>query len=117
FNTALYGTSKVLLSLQTQTYAPHALWGFRMNPFFNYTAAILGSQNHAMFKNKPYHKFTIGLVISNDYLVFSSFQLSLSYYPTIPLQGDNVTKTNTFETTDYGLQTFELAKPRVVEYK
>lgn len=117
FNTALYGTSKVLLSLQTQTYAPHALWGFRMNPFFNYTAALLGSKNDPMFRSKPYHKITLGLVISNDYLVFSSFQLSLSYYPTIPLQGDNITKTNTFETTDYGLQNFELAKPRVVEYK
>jgi hypothetical protein len=71
-----------------------------------------------MFKNKAYSKLTIGLLISNDYLVFSSFQLSLSYYPTIPMQGDNLFKTNTFETTDYGgLQSFELAKPRIVKYK
>lgn len=117
FNSAIYGTNKMLLSLQTQTYAPHALWGFRMNPFFNYTAAVLGSPNNAMGKNKVYQKITLGLLISNDYLVFSSFQLSISYYPTIPYQGDNVFKTNTFETTDFGLQNFELAKPRVVEYQ
>jgi hypothetical protein len=117
FNAALYGTNKMLLSLQTQTYSPHALWGFRMNPFFNYTIAALGSPNDAMARNKTYSKVTIGLLISNDYLVFSSFQLSLSYYPTIPYQGDNVFKTNTFETTDYGMQDFELAKPRIVEYK
>jgi hypothetical protein len=117
FNTALYGTSKAVLSLQTQTYSPYALWGFRMNPFFNYSIAVLGSPNDAMFNNKAYSKITLGLLISNDYLVFSSFQLSLSYYPSIPLQGDNVFKTNTFETTDFGLQNFELAKPRIVEYK
>ncbi|WP_428232949.1 hypothetical protein [Flavobacterium sp.] len=117
FNSAIYGTNKMLLSLQTQTYAPHALWGFRMNPFFNYTAAVLGSPHNAMGKNKVYQKITLGLLISNDYLVFSSFQLSISYYPTIPYQGDSVFKTNTFETSDFGLQSFELAKPRVVEYK
>jgi hypothetical protein len=117
FNSALYGTNKMLLSLQTQTYSPYSLLGFRMNPFFNYTIAGLGSPNNAMGRNKTYSKVTIGLLISNDYLVFSSFQLSLSYYPTIPNDGDNVFKTNTFETTDYGLQSFELAKPRIVEYK
>ncbi|MGN7811098.1 hypothetical protein [Flavobacterium sp. 22076] len=117
FRTALYGTSKTVLSLQTQTYSPHALWGFRLNPFFNYSIAFLGNPNSAMFDSKSYSKVTLGLLISNDYLVFSSFQLSLSYYPSIPLQGDNVFKTNTFETTDYGLQNFELAKPRIVEYK
>ncbi|GAA3756648.1 hypothetical protein [Flavobacterium ginsengiterrae] len=117
FRTALYGTSKTVLSLQTQTYSPYALWGFRLNPFFNYSIAFLGNPNSAMFDSKSYSKITLGLLISNDYLVFSSFQLSLSYYPSIPLQGDNVYKTNTFETTDYGLQTFELAKPRIVEYK
>jgi hypothetical protein len=117
FNAALYGTSKMLLSLQTQTYAPHAVAGFRINPFFNYTLALLGKPNDAMFNNKAYHKVTLGVLISNDYLVFSSFQLSMSYYPSIPLQGDSVFKTNTFETTDFGLQNFELAKPRVVEYK
>ncbi|OMQ09151.1 hypothetical protein [[Flexibacter] sp. ATCC 35103] len=117
FNSAIYGTNKMVLSLQTQSYSPHALWGFRMNPFFNYSIAVLGSPNNAMGRNKAYQKITLGLLISNDYLVFSSFQLSISYYPTIPYQGDNVFKTNTFETTDFGLQNFELAKPRAVEYR
>lgn len=117
FNSAIYGTSKAVLSLQTQTYSPHSILGFRLNPFFNYSIAVLGSPDNAMLRSKPYSKITLGLLISNDYLVFSSFQLSLSYYPSIPNQGDNVFKTNTFETTDYGLQSFELAKLRIVDYK
>ncbi len=117
FNSPLYGTNKMVLSLQTQTYAPNSVLGFRLNPFFNYSVAVLGSPNNSMANNKAYSKFTIGVIVSNDYLVFSSFQLSLSFYPSIPNQGDNVFKTNTFETTDFGLQSFELAKPRTVNYK
>ncbi|MCD0469701.1 hypothetical protein [Flavobacterium sp. JAS] len=117
FNSAIYGTNKMVLSLQTQTYSPYSILGFRMNPFFNYSIAVLGGPDNAMGRNKGYSKVTLGLLISNDYLVFSAFQLSLSYYPTIPYQGDNVFKTNTFETSDFGLQSFELAKPRIVEYK
>ncbi|WP_202702830.1 hypothetical protein [Flavobacterium sp. UGB4466] len=117
FNTAIYGTNKVVLSLQTQTYSPYAILGFRINPFFNYGLAVLGGPNDAIGRNKAYQKITLGLSINNDYLVFSSFQISLSYYPTIPFQGDNVFKTNTFQASDFGLQSFELAKPRIVEYQ
>ncbi|HSD08964.1 hypothetical protein [Flavobacterium sp.] len=117
FNAPIYGSNKMVLSLQTQTYSPHAVWGFRMNPFFNYTIGVLGSANNSMSRNKAYSKFTLGLLISNDYLVFSSFQLSLSYYPNIPPDAYNVIKTNTFETSDYGLLNFELEKPQIVGYK
>lgn len=117
FNAAVYGKSKMVLSLQTQTYAPKEILGFRINPYFNYSIAVLGNSNSGLFQNKYYSKLSVGLLISNDYLVFNSFQISLSYYPTIPNQGDSVFKTNTFQTSDFGLQSFELAKPRIVEYK
>jgi hypothetical protein len=117
FNSALFGTKKMLMTLQTQGYAPKDIWGFRLNPYFNYSIALLGNKVAGTKTNKAYSKIGIGVIINNDYLVFSSFQLSLSYYPTIPLQGDNIFRTNAFETSDFGLQTFELAKPRTVLYK
>ncbi|MBP4137170.1 hypothetical protein J3495_03630 [Flavobacterium sp. P7388] len=117
FNTAIYGTSKMLLTLQTQTYAPNEILGFRINPFFNYSIAVLGNSNVGVLQNKYYQKLSLGLTINNDYLVFSSFQLSISYYPTIPNQGDNIFKTNTFQNSDFGMQSFGLGKPRIVEYK
>lgn len=117
FNAAHYGKSKMVLTLQTQTYAPEEVLGFRLNPYFNYSIAVLGSSSSGLLQNKYYSKFSLGLLISNDYLVFSAFQLSISYYPTIPFQGDSIFKTNTLETSDFGLQSFELGKPRIVEYK
>ncbi|WP_291085154.1 hypothetical protein [Flavobacterium sp. BFFFF1] len=117
FNSAIYGTKKLVLALQTQAYSPWNLWGFRLNPYLNYTAAVIGNDRAGITKSKVYSSIGIGLIINNDYLVFSSFQLSLAYYPTIPGEGSNLTKTNTFETTDFGLQDFELGKPRTIIYK
>lgn len=117
FNSPLYGTQKVLLTFQTQSYAPKEIWGFRFNPYLNYSLAVIGNRNNPTNTNKTYSKIGIGLLINNDYLVFSSFQLSLSYYPTIPFMGDNIFKTNAFETTDFGFQNFELAQPKIVPFK
>ncbi|MFV7236924.1 hypothetical protein [Flavobacterium sp. ZB4R12] len=117
FNSAEHGIQKAVLTLQTQAYAPWNLWGFRLNPYFNYSIAMLGNTEKKLGENKAYSKIGVGFIINNDYLVFSSFQISLSYYPSIPRDGENVFKTNSFETTDFGFQDFELAKPRTVIFK
>ncbi|WP_366183072.1 hypothetical protein [Flavobacterium ovatum] len=117
FNSPIYGTDKVVLNFQTQTYSPKSIWGFRFNPFLNYSIAMLGNVKNNFPDKKIYSKIGIGAIISNDFLVFSSFQLSLAYYPTIPLQGDSIFKTNAFETSDFGYQSFELAKPKIVGFK
>jgi hypothetical protein len=117
FNSAVYGTKKMMLTLQTQAYSPWDLWGFRLNPYFNYSIALLGNDQIGLLDSKAYSKIGIGLIINNDFLVFSSFQLSLSYYPSIPGSGQNIFKTNAFETSDFGFQDFELAKPRTVIFK
>lgn len=117
FNAARYGTQKARIVLQTQSYSPWNLWGFRLNPYFNFSAATLGTPQQSILKSKVYSKLSIGFIINNDYLVFSAFQISLSYYPSIPGNGNDIFKTNELETTDFRLQDFELAKPRIVNYK
>jgi hypothetical protein len=117
FNSAVYGTNKMVLTLQTQAYAPNDVWGFRMNPYFKYSIALLGNSENGIKTTKAYSKIGLGVIINNDYLVFSSFQISLAFYPVIPFKGENIFRTNAFETGDFGLQNFELAKPRTVLYK
>lgn len=117
FNSAIFGTKKVVLSLQTQFYSPWDLWGFRLNPYFNFTGAILGTEEVGITQSKLYSSVGIGLIISNDFLVFNTFQLSLSYYPSIPGQGTNIINTNSFQSEDFGFQDFELGKPRTIIYK
>lgn len=117
FNNALYGTKKMVFSAQTQSYSPWNLWGFRLNPFFNYTIGVIGNDKKTNLKNQTYSSIGLGFIINNDYLVFSSFQLSFAYYPTTFGPDDKNLGTNAFETSDFGLLDFELNKPRTVIYK
>ncbi|WP_217703332.1 BamA/TamA family outer membrane protein [Flavobacterium agri] len=113
----LYGTKKWLVTAQTQSYAPWNLMGFRLNPFLGYSIGMLGDGPNGFTKSKAYSQVGVGVLISNDYLVFSTFQLSFSFYPTMPDSDRGIFKTNAFSTDDFGLMDFELAKPRTVLYE
>ena len=116
FKSGLLGTTKYVLSLRTQFYPPWEIIGFRFNPFLDFNAAMLGDEETRAINSKLYSSFGVGLIIRNDYLVFSSLQLSLSYYPNIPGQGNNIFKTNVLNSKDFGLQGFELEKPAPIWY-
>ncbi|MGO3181384.1 MAG: hypothetical protein ACTIJ9_00985 [Aequorivita sp.] len=116
FDGSLVGTQKYVLALQTQFYSPWELLGFRFNPFVNITLGMLAESNRSWNRNPIYSSFGAGFIIRNDYLVFSSFQMSFVYYPNIPGQGNNVFKSNAFETDDFGFQDFQIGKPRTVIY-
>ncbi len=116
FNNRIIGTQKWLVSLQTQTYMP-GLWnGFRFSPYINVSMGSLGN-TQSLFDSKVYSKFSIGVQINNDYLVFNSFQISFSYYPSIPFEGNNLLKTNSFENTDLTIKDFQLGKPAYIRYE
>ena len=116
FNSELMGTKKYVLALQSQFYSPWNLLGFRLNPYVKLSAAMLGEEGSPLFNNKVYSSVGIGVIIRNDYLTFSSFQFSFSFYPEIPGRGDNIFKTNAFQTDDFGFPSFELGKPTPVWY-
>jgi hemolysin activation/secretion protein len=118
FNTStLFGTKKLLFTFQTQSYSPYNIWGFRFNPYLNYTIGMLGNAESGFRKSKAYSQFGVGVIIRNDYLVFSSFQLSLAFYPVVPDSGENIFKTNAINSEDFGFQDFEINKPESVFYK
>ena len=117
FDSAVHGTQKMMLTFQTQAYSTWNLFGFRLNPYFSYSIAMLGTEISGLRGSKAYSKIGIGFMINNDFLVFRTFQISLSYYPSIPGSGDHVFKTNSFENTDFGFQDFGLDKPRTVIFK
>lgn len=113
----LKGTKKALLTLQTQTFSPWNISGFRVNPFASVTLGVIGDENHKLYEGPVYAKFGLGVLLYNDYLIFNSFQLSFAYYPNIPDQGYNIFKTNSIQNTDIRLPNFEVGEPLVVPYQ
>jgi len=110
-STELAGTSRFLLSLQTQAYAPWNLIGFRFGPYLNFSLGVLGNEDHGFKHQKMYSQIGLGVLIKNENLIISTFQFSISFYPHIPGNGYNVFKTNSFQTTDFGFSGFEIGKP------
>ncbi len=117
FESPVIGTRKYVLDLQTQLYSPWSFWGFRVNPFLRFSMGYLSGGESKEAEHKFYTSIGLGVIIRNDYLVFGSFQLSLSYYPSMPGNGYNIFKTNSFTTGDYGFQNFEIGEPRPVIYE
>jgi hypothetical protein len=116
-NTDLWGTKKALLTLQTQAYAPWNFLGFRLNPYLSYSLGFLANSGEGLFQKQPYSKMGLGVIVTNDYLVFSSFQISIAYFPVLPRYGENLFRTNAFSSNDFGYLTFEVDKPRTVDYQ
>lgn len=114
---SLLGTKKILINFQTQGYSPWRIIGFRLNPYFSYTMGMLGQKDIDFKRSKVYSQIGVGIIISNDYLVFNSFQFSFSYYPTTSTDVNSMFKTNAIRTGDFGLQDFEISKPLLVPYQ
>jgi len=117
FNGPFGGTKKIVTTFQTQSYAPWNVWGFRFGPYLVYSLAFLGNETSGFKKSPLYSQFGIGSLVKNDYLVSSEFQLSISYYPSIPGSGFNVFKVNAFGTTDFGFRDFIFGKPEIAAFR
>ena len=116
-NSDLLGTKRVMVNFQTQAYSPWNIYGFRLNPYLSYSMGMLSGNDNTFKSSRAYSEIGIGVIISNDYLVFNSFQFSFSFFPNIPGYGDNVFKTNSLRSNDFTLPNFEVTKPSVVNYQ
>jgi hypothetical protein len=116
-SSSLSGISRLMLTLQTQSYAPWNFIGFRFGPYFTFSLGKLGNEATGFRYSKLYSQIGLGVLIKNDHLVINTFQLSIAYYPTIPGIGDHVLKVNSFRTVDFGFRDFEIGKPAVVVFQ
>lgn len=119
FNSSgLSGNSqKLVLTLQTQSYAPWNIIGFRFGPYFVSSFGMLGTDASGFSRSRIYSQYGIGLLIRNEYLVYHSLQISVAFYPTIPGYGNDIFKVNPVKTTDFGFRDFDIGRPTTVAYQ
>lgn len=116
-NPLISGIRKATITLQTQTYVPGSWHGFRFSPFYNMTLGMLGNETDKFLNKSLLSKFSIGVLINNDYLVFNSFQISFSFYPKIPFQGTNIFNTNSYKNNDLSLPDYEIGQPTIALFR
>ncbi|MGE5428140.1 MAG: hypothetical protein ACM3O8_09620 [Methylococcaceae bacterium] len=110
-------TRMMALTLQTQSYSPWEIYGFRLGPYIFSSFGLLSNHDNISSGNRFYSALGLGVLIKNNYLLINTFQVSFTFYPFLPERGYNVFNLNAYKTTDYGLADFEISKPQVVEYK
>ena len=113
---AYNATSMMVLTLQTQSYAPWNLIGFHFGPYFFASLGMLGDESTGFSRSRLYSFFGLGVLIKNDYLIFGNFQISMAFYPFVPGKEASSFKANSFITSDYGFRGFEISKPAVVTF-
>ena len=116
-STDLSGNSRLLFTLQTQSYAPWNIIGFRFGPFVSCSLGMLSDAAIGFQNSKLFSQIGLGILIKNDYLVINTFQISISFYPSIPGIGQGVFKMNSIRTTDFGFGDFDIEKPATVLYQ
>jgi hypothetical protein len=116
-SSALSGTSRLLFTLQTQSYCPWNLIGFRFGPYLMYSFGLLGNEAAGFKNSKVYSQIGLGVLIKNERLILNTFQISIAFYPIIPGYGNNILKINSFRSTDFGFRDFEILKPAPVIYQ
>ncbi len=117
YSPELAGNSRLLLTTQTQTYAPWDFIGFHFGPYLTFAMGMLGDRETGFRNSRLYSQFGLGVLIKNDNLVMNAFQVSLSFYPMMHDKGNNIFLFNAFLTTDFGYRDFEIGKPAVVEFR
>lgn len=110
-------TRMMVFKLQTQSYTPWNIIGFHFGPYLFSSFGMLGNESTGFRSSKLYSMFGLGVLIKNDYLMFSTFQISMTFYPLIPGRGYNVFRTNAYKAGDYGFRDFEISKPGVADYR
>ena len=113
----LSGTRRMLFTVQTQSYAPWNFIGFRFGPYFSYSFGMLGDASTGFNNSKMYSQIGLGVLIKNENLVLNTFQLSITFYPSIPGMGNNIFKMNSLQTGDFGFRDFEIGKPGIVAFQ
>ncbi|MCF8371555.1 MAG: hypothetical protein K9H64_08025 [Bacteroidales bacterium] len=113
----LSGNSRLILTLQAQSYTPWNIIGFRFGPYITYSLGMLGDAPTGFKNSKMYSQFGLGVLVKNENLVFNAFQVSIAFYPIIPGLGHNLFKPNSYKTTEFGFSDFEIGKPATVVYQ
>jgi hypothetical protein len=118
FNSSgLTGTNRILVSFQTQFYAPWDILGFRFGPYLNYSFGMLGDAGSGFSRSKVYSQIGVGVLIKNENLIIETFQFSISFYPMIPGVGNSIFKVNSIKSTDFGFRDFTVGKPGIVNFE
>ena len=116
-NGSLSGTRKMIANLEAVSYAPYNIIGFRFAPLVLVGLGMLQSEQHLLLQSPVYQSYAVGLLLRNENLLNSSFQITYGFYPNLP---DNTGKRSRFNPVlsfSLKIHTFTISRPTAMVYE
>ena len=113
---SLSGNTKMVLNSETVAYLPYNLIGFRLAPVVSMGFGMIGNPDHRLKNSNLYQAYTIGLMVRNENLLSSTFQISFGLYPFLPDGGNYAFKYNPIGSFTLRVRAFSVSKPSFITY-
>lgn len=85
----LYGNQKILLNLESVTFSPYYIYGFRVAFYlFSDLGWICSTSQRPAYEGKFYTGHGFGFRFRNERLAFNTIQLRLAWYPKVPMDSN-----------------------------
>lgn len=115
-NGTLAGNTKMILNSETVAYMPYKLVGFRFAPVLMAGLGVIGDPQHRVTRSRLYQGYSLGIMVRNENLLSSTFQISIGLYPFLPEGGNYVFKYNPVTSFTLRVRAFAVSAPSFVAY-
>lgn len=113
---SLRGTKKMVTNFETVAYAPYNVIGFRFAPVLMVGLGVIGDEKNKLFRSNLYQAYSLGLMVRNENLVSSTFQMTVGFYPLLPDGKKEHVVYNPVLSFTLRVRTFLVAKPAFIAY-
>lgn len=112
----LNGTGKLIINFETVAYAPYNLIGFRFAPVALLGFGMLKTDTKTRLQGPVYQSYSIGVLVRNESLLNSSFEITFGMYPNQPGETKMVYKLNPVTSFTLKVRSFEISKPEPIVF-
>jgi hypothetical protein len=113
---SLKGNSKFVVQSQTVAYAPYNVLGFKFAPVFSAGFGLVGDDQRGILRSDIYQGYSLGLLIRNENLLVSTFQVSVGMYPYLPDGEAYKLKYNPIASFTLRVRAFSVSRPSFISY-
>jgi hypothetical protein len=113
----LSGRTKLILNFEFVTYAPYKLLGFRFAPVLLAGFGKIGNDQFDALRSRVYQSYALGILVRNEYLISSTFEVTIGFFPFMPGYSDNAFRLNPFSSYTVKARDYFIGRPELVAYE
>jgi hypothetical protein len=112
----LTGNTKMVLNSETVAYMPYKFIGFKFAPVMMVGLGMLGDPENPLVQSRLFQAYSVGLMLRNENLLTSTFQISFGLYPFFPDKRGLTAIYNPVTSFTIKVRGFAIGRPEFISY-